>query len=337
MRHVFYLHSHITAIVCQGVIDHLNLSEQQVQLILQSNYANQLPSFFDKYVKKICGVLVHKKSKTARIGRKVRPLLESFYLDRQARKITPVEDYTLYLPQDKISLFRYLIFQPYCVKYYYIEEGLSCYDSSNFGEPKVFHPKNVFTKNLLPLGGMYKGQYLYNRFPGNTGAYALGKEAFPNEMNVCPITVEIPENYKVQLEAGNLFIFGALMRYGMIPKSMGDKYFQCVLSVLKKKSFYVKFHPNQEEEEIKEIKYLMKMEGIRYQEIPTDCVLEYELMSKRISVYGFVSSLLFYNQILGSGESFSAMNSVYGLLTPESQRIVGRTKEIFLRTSVELL
>jgi hypothetical protein len=306
MKHIFYIHSHITYILSMSVLQSLELPHQDVLFLYgrgfkttdtppvrvrplspSENALGKLPSYGDLSV-------------PLRYLPAIRPL--DIALQRFARD----DCFTAYLPLTKSFLTQLIASHRKCSRICILEEGLLTYtgnflkipwpgyDGSWIGRLKrtlkfPFHlnrsvvyntrllkePERVFVlfPDLMPLG----------RFPVER----------PRKLYVPPV----PEEFVC--DGGILLVLGPIAEGGPVDASSFSRVWDLVCSrmahMLANRVILIKFHPDQTPTDRQLVLETIAKNDVPAKVVPQDVSAEaIALRSPRLSVCGFHSSLLFY-------------------------------------------
>lgn len=292
MAHVFWVHSHITFLMAEMVIEHFKLSSKSIIILTYRGYT--LPRaikastifevpFYDLKTKEEC-IEVQNVWK---------------------RKLN--FNFEFYVPQTREQIIYLIVNIPSCKKYSYIEEGTLSYD---YKDSKL----KVYSHQLLTFLGLRKRMrmldYTNKKFK-NT--FCISSNTFKG----CNSKIILTPNFNktIHFTDNDLFkkchiiVFDAIVSFNIVSLEESNRLLQLIIDNLKanevKKVFY-KFHPEQLREEnntevtkIKEI--LTKNSSISFVELPKELILEELLVvNKQVVIYNYLSSIGIYASALGS-------------------------------------
>jgi hypothetical protein len=323
MLHVFYIQNHITKICMDSIIDHNEINLENVVIIVFEKYLKSFPPE-DYYSSKI----IKYKDKITEYTEKdkLKNFKEEWARYKYVKEITNNKKFILYTPTDNRDLVRHLIFLKKCVNYYLIEEGLASY----FDYSLMKFKKNRFRLKylILPKATQYLYQYPVNKYDKLKGGIGFSEFSFPYLKNKNIIPLKVQELFFSKFdESKPLLIFDGMIDYNHCSLDFLLNFLKGFIQKMSFNNFYFKFHVRQSDIERNEIIKLFDSLNLTYQELSGSIVIE-NLSSKYcVKMYGFYSSLLFYNKILGNGESFSLGQSFLEDMT-ETEKFK-KSKSIF--------
>ena len=289
MKHVFWIHSHITYIISKETVRFLELQDKEVLFLLFRNY--KLPERRFNYQRIPTS---HKLNKEELIDFKI-----------HWKKILHTE-FIAYVPQTSEKRLYELVNFEHCKGFNYIEEGLLSYKEYTPSIKTKIH--SVMTALTLRQR-MRIIEYTHPKFQT---AYCLHKNAFPKCHNKVVLDVQF-SNESVPTMT-NILVFDAIVSYGMTSLDTFNSLIKTVIIPHMKrhdiKDVYYKFHPQQLESKNKEeligINRLFEQHPeIKFSEIPPELMLENVFFTTDdLVVYTFLSSLGMYAK-LSDHEVFS--------------------------------
>lgn len=174
MKHVFIIHSNITEILMEMIIQHQNLNAKDIIIFYHRNYSPQC------------------QYKTARLPKcKNQSILRIFLWLIGINHIIK-SNYTVYLPQSSVLEFGLFIINKKCKGYHYTEEGLASYMekklSLNSYSTRIFS-RYVITNNIYFFHPLFfdhrdfqdliiKCNFFYFQHRKYQGSFALSEKSF---------------------------------------------------------------------------------------------------------------------------------------------------------------
>ncbi|OXA77567.1 hypothetical protein SAMN05444397_102555 [Flavobacterium aquidurense] len=308
MKHIFLVHTHITYIVAQSIIESLSLKNEEIFFISTRNYKID---FTDQINLNAEFELLNNTN------------YSNFFLKWQL--IKKVDEkllnaniglYQIYLPHIAHPLFQILGSNKKCTKINIMEEGSNCLSY------RLYNPPVNIKKRLIALifnkSGLW-GQNRYFRVSSNSELKYFDKKLLPVFYGISPksfqnvigyekriisihqektaVSKQIPDNVSVLL-------LESIIEQDNLSSSLFFDSIELLAKKLNSEEVYLKFHPYQNAENRKHvITILEKYTNVKL--IADDIVMEKVfLCSKNLKVYGFTTSLLFYAKSFGH-EAFS--------------------------------
>lgn len=319
MKHVFFVHSHITYLASLSVICHLRLSLNDV-IIVSSSYIREKPL-------KVININNYN-------GRRLLDKCKNYFYpyrrtDTFVKKAINDGNYTLYIGWNNIDQ-RYLMTHPKCKGINFIEEGLSAYWNNMTIKEIIFQRNpNQRIRSTFSLSGLiervrdaltiFRGynsaiqsipnQYFQFCSDESINYYGFDKSSFwlvnrnKHVMNISDLIKRF--NFNEQALPNKSIVY--ISDYNASSHSSLEEYTQeldSLINYLKANSIekvFVKWHYkcNQIMSD-KLTKYLKKKYNGIVEILPTSVVMEIVfLKSKFLTVLGNTSSLLFYASIMG--------------------------------------
>jgi hypothetical protein len=336
MLHVFYIQNHITAISMESVIAYKNIPIESVVVICFEKY-------YDAFVPiNRRGFVVYKMNLSEiEINRKgsLGNFINEWKRHKYAKSIVKNNSFILYTPIDNRDLLRHLIFLDQCVEYNLIEEGLATYFDFSFMnyQKKRKNWKHYF----LPKASQFISQFPVNKYDKFKRGYTFSEFGFSYLKNneVIPMIVKpiIIKNFD---ETIPVFIFDGLVDNGQCTMEFLTQFFlDCLLKISITK-LYVKFHTRQSKDEKQYILEGMKKAKIDFHLLPDSTIMEELIVSYKLKMYGFFSSLLFYNRVLAKGSTYSLGGAMIKRMDAKSQEKIAksifgdRVQELFINETV---
>ena len=303
--YIFYVHSHITYVVSQLIVNEYNIAHENIRYITARNYKiNQnsiktcdITPFFD-YLE-----TTSKIKKVFRIKTKIKSL------DVEINKLSNNTPFCIFLPQFNHSLFQILGSHKMCKDLVLIEEGITAYkkDQNFYKQPRqlLFHLLfSTFTDRFLLKNSHYT-PYPKEKFKK---AICIDKSCFPyiEDKKVLQIKENTFSNYKNTIVPDSLvFVMDSFKEQTNITEKEYFAIIKQTINLAKKykhKPLYIKFHPAQENyirnETLNYIEENFEFEHIICLE--DSCLLEFEFInSSNLIVIGMHTSLLHYAKRFG--------------------------------------
>lgn len=322
MKHLFFVHSNITYLSALGVIckDNLPLSEVK---IISTHFVIDSPIAVERIQFRTFGsALIHFE------------LLSWLNLYKsvsiQIDQLVEGDQYIAYVPSVPFPV-NILITHPCCVKFNFIEEGLSNYIFSLPLETVCQLPAtNSFYFNMKDLlvdsisnyrqGGsrINRLPYLYDLYNCVAGIafYGFFEQTFVNvEKNKVQIDLDTIVNrfYMHYLDSldvrdGDMILLGTTATDKSLYLSRIE---HCIQSLQCTDNLWVKFHPREAEDTKIKILEMINRQGIPYTVLNRDVMVEVILARKKnLTVFGALSSLNLYAGLLGH-KSYDYSSGLY--------------------------
>ncbi|MEN2413835.1 polysialyltransferase family glycosyltransferase [Flavobacterium mesophilum] len=304
MKHVFLVHSNTTLIVANGVIKKEKLQKEDILFLLTRGFKNSFDYSNidgDIFFQELEGINYLNFFK----GWKQIKMIDNFIKN----KIN--NDFTIYLPHVAHPFFQILYTNERCVAVHILEEGVNCLSKKLYDNSSSL--KFSFINLFFNILGLY-GKRRFFRVRSNidffikkevqTIFYYLTPNAF-SEVSLFEkkeIALDFHElNFmeKKINDNSTIFVFEAIVEQGNLSMDLFFKSIYEVLNDIQSYKIYVKFHPAQNEDNIRKI-YDILSEKIEVIVLDNNVILEFEfLRSKKLIIYGFTSSLLHYARLFG--------------------------------------
>lgn len=319
MKHVFYIHSHLTFYCSQNVQKHLAIGPEEVRYILARNYSNA----FHSDIKAVDFSELQDKYNTIMNPKELKENLK--IVDNKIEHLTDDLNYVLYTSTLSHPLKQIVATHPNCKSVEIIEEGISSY----MNEPSFyasFDNQFSFLRHFwleivkpffgypLRISGM--SPFNTNRFT-NHHYFGFYEGVYPyankKKIRLLPdIRIEnIPTEFKLKGE--KVLFFDAVMveqKKICTPAEYLRNFDQCITMLdVTGKRLFAKFHPSQDQEIIESIKAQFKKSNCEVILIPDEIPAEQILtQSTDLKVFGWFSTLLFYAFKMGH-ETISFANT----------------------------
>ena len=311
MKHIFYLHSNICAIVSYSIISELVRNNEEVVIV--SERKTTFPSFNDKIkifdVQHVIDTFRKKDQKL--IGHVINYKFDLIpQLKKFAKEIIDSQKFILYIPSCNMFTIKHFLKDKNCCGYYFIEEGTLSYLSKGKLKERYFTSKYRQGKILLSLLGMGVA-YEFKQSNKFMGCICLSDKGFP----WCPGSQKKVVDIKESLSAfeKNTIKTDVVITTDYLRGPLNNylKAFDLVINNIVEENpnitIYIKFHPTAylfEETKMKKIcgfidgKYFKNVKGY----LPPSFLMEGFLCDSRVSLYSIfgISSLLLYALAFGS-------------------------------------
>jgi hypothetical protein len=309
MKHLFWIHSHITFLTAQKIIEENDILRDDCIFLTSRNYiTSELKSY------KFCSVYNLTNNKW-RIwaGINVFKTYKNIHkFDSNFKKIMP-ENFYFYTPQTMADLPNIIISHKNCQRYFIMEEGTGSY---NINQPTLFVGWKYYFKQILKL--FFQRLYAVKESFATTThikfgcCYGFGANVFPTVPKEKIVKIPLPfEKITLQQEVNAIIVLDYLQ--GLDINFPFDKYIDTIktlCSFFAKNTEYkcigYKFHPSHyfsQQKFITELRKIFKetedITSIKYIEIPQETSLENIAYSYHPDFYGLFSSSLFYATITG--------------------------------------
>ncbi|TDW48586.1 hypothetical protein EV144_10396 [Flavobacterium sp. 270] len=308
MKHVFLVHTHITYIVAQSIIENLSLKKEEIFFISTRNYKIDVTSQIDLNTE---FELLNNTSYS-------NFFLKWYLIKRIDEKLNNanIDLYHIYLPHIAHPLFQILGSNKKCYKINIMEEGSNCLSY------RLYNPEINIKKKLISLifnkTGLW-GQNRYFRVSSNSELKYFTKKTLPVFYGISSKSFQYVTDYEKQVieiyqdqvissrpipDHASIVLLESIIEQDNLNSSVFFDSIELMANKLNVEEVYLKFHPYQNTENRKQIiKILEKYTIVNL--IEDDVIMEkIFLYTKNLKVYGFTTSLLFYAKSFGH-EAFS--------------------------------
>lgn len=302
MKHIFVVHSGITFMSTLGVIMKEKIDFNEVIILKDRNYIidesynfnildiSHLSNLFK-------GINV---SSVCKLPSKIR-LIDNYIFENICE-----ESYVMYIPQVQSMFYQVLITNKFCINYNFIEEGLANYKCFLYSNPSVNLSATQqllkFLFNKFSRRVMVYPNFLgvYDKLIVNPKYYLFSDKINIKDLNIVKIDFFNNNIKDVCLDKSAFFVCSPLVEMKILNLSE----FMKLLDLIKNKflqhsirSFYIKFHPSQNNEIKELIIECFKLFNIKILE--DDFSIEQLVLNRSdISIFGIESSVLYYSKIL---------------------------------------
>ncbi len=301
MKHLFYIHSHITELVARQVIEQEGYKEKDTLFLLSRNHQSEFPN-------QIVLPYTHYPVDSFRVSFlfwQNRKKLAG--LDRWLNEIADGQAFVYYTPQSGMNLFYLIISHQHCKQYCYIEEGLCSY----LPESELLSTKKESWLRDQLYNWNFKGRapsvkHFYDlQHAKYFAAYGISEHSFPGltKRKILDLPF-VKSNDKTTYE--HVLVLGQYVEYEEMKKETLIEVIRYLLDYLyenKMTNLHVKYHPAQKEEiSIGILTKLFKEyeTKINVTLMAPSTVLENIAISTSASFYIVSSSLGIYSAITGN-------------------------------------
>ena len=310
MKHIFYVHSHITFYCSLNAIKYLSLISEDCIFLCARNYKNpnyptnrmlDISELHDRYSTQLT------KSESSQALKEVDQLIQSE---------TNGECFHYYTSTLSHLLKEIIANHPKCKAVEIIEEGISSYMKAPEYYQKRLYKYSWYHESWLeyikPLFGTrrrVRGNGAFNTEAfSNQYYFGFHEGVFPYiDQNKIILNSQFPnEELKefVNLSKENLFVFDAVLveqKHLLTIDEFVTRLMRLIISIHHdEKKFYLKFHPSQTSDTRKKIKDMLVEIDYDIVEIPDHIPTEQLLrQADDVNVFGIFSTLLFYAKKMG--------------------------------------
>lgn len=311
MKHVFVIGSHTPFLTSLGVIQHLELTQEEVVFVLGRNYRCDLLGqaytkfdISDKYY-------IYLKGNTNKRIREHEAWLDQFIETHIG------EPFVLYEPHLCFMTFQILATHPLCKDVKFIQEGIADFTQPEPVKRKISW-KDLFIENFLTRGTRIWMNQCWNDTRGLkdkkvSETFAITDKLFQNMH--CKHTIVSWPVVDTQLKLdpqATFFVFESLVEQKNIEKEIFMAATRALIRKFGGKMNYVKYHPYQTQANINEINQIFHSLGFQVQNLPGDVPFELILCSEtKYKICGFTTSLVFFASLLGH-EAHICVPALYG-------------------------
>lgn len=332
MKHVFFIHSHITWLVSGGVIRQCGLARDDVLFVCARGYRPP-DAEHDRL-----DFPERRWAPTWRVGQWLRQRRElTRFVDRVARD----GDFLWYLPHTGFPFFHAFVAHPHCRGFLLIEEGIGSYHT-----PAAL--VDIMRRTFACKAG-WKGWVLrlWTRLrPPEFAdarylvAYGCTDEAFPGYARKSKVDLVGPRPSGAE-DVHAVLVFDNVLEAGLAGEQV---FFLCLDELVAKlaqegrRTVHYKLHPDQ----YLDPRYTPRLRevlqdnphGVRFIELPAHCCLELLAAGGGPDFYVFVSSVGFYAAV--SGCRVYSMASRLATLDARYQAILDTVPDVMSRRLVFL-
>lgn len=304
MKHVFWVHSHITFYMALATIKYRCLDISDVVFLTDRKYRNRYFRYVMNDFSEYAGKLSPFTLKTVFNLRKIIKRMDS-----RLAEVCHNDNYIVYLPHLSHPVLQLLVTNKQCRGFHFMEEGMANYVPKNYeshflefstGLQWCLDVFNFFHRRIC-LGHKRFGRFRNYAF--EPSYFYLDSPYCRRDIIVVPLKLprhevetRIPENAAV-------IILSPLSRYHLVSD---EGYRRCCNFLIEKvaeytKSVYVKSHPATYTRELSMIRDIAETNGCEMVEIGHDEPIEQLLLSLDGNVVaGIDSSVLFYAKVLNN-------------------------------------
>lgn len=306
MKHIFFIHSHITFFVSKQFVYDYNINPADCLFICARDYV--LPSEYSNIFKNIIdyptGIFPDKNFTILPTLNFIRGYRNIHVLDVVIKQFTKNDLFILYTLNTGAHLISAIVTMRQCNGYYLIEEGTSAY--TNLKQlPRLYHKLShriifFFLRPFFPRLFLLKDNVFSCSTKYYLGTIATSKLAFlhfPKQKIVvsnpfCTITLPIKPDIVLSVD-------GLLLQYN-IPLHIVEKIYLQILNIIKQENKTIvayKFHPlfyNNHDLIISYRKLIMNIFGDSSYELPSNIAIENVLNTYHSDFYSDCSSVAIY-------------------------------------------
>lgn len=329
MKHIFYIHSHITHIVARSVVLEANISPESLFFIFGRNFfIDNFPYPYFSLSENLMALTQIPSYGEQFLIRKIRILRK---IDRMLAQVADGEKFVAYLPSTKNYLMQFIITHSLCDEFNIIEEGLSTYAGTNVKRTNSYYQNNLigrakaylkypahlgrstvhYSKQFSRVYRLYTISEDLKHFLPNESVHVLSEWYIP----------EIPEFYHLTNES--VFFFDATVEHNTLDYKEFERAFQLFVAYWAStgRRLWLKFHPANTM--IQDTVYsILRQHSITFVEIPPLISPESLLLnSHMLKVFGFYSSVLYYAAKFGH----SAFSLDSFIESKETKSLIGST------------
>ena len=316
------MHSNITNLVTLSVIKYLNLNIKDVLILFERIHINHRDIDCIDFSKEF-----NFDCNTDKILDRRRYINS---IDNKLRLILKNNNYYLFIPQSKDPTLQLLMSNKNCLGINFIEEGLAYYNHSN-NHINLKKKIDLFFLRLSWCFRIYGNEMIrknqnHNYFVVNSNALI----GYPNVINVQNYfnNVFVQKNHFLTKNS-KVIIFDSLVEYNLMTLELFLQKFAKIMSYVHSfKEVFVKFHPNQSNLIRKEVCTLLELNSIDFQVLDNEVVLEKVIHDVRCEFIGYVSSLLYYNTIVGNPTTTCLSEKDINHLNPDLSKLFTSIKKI---------
>jgi hypothetical protein len=295
MKHVFFVHSHITNLVSRAIVRHRGIQAQEVLFVRSRGY--EPPS--RDYAQVDFPVMDERLVPTRHLGRW---LHERRSLARFVDQVG-TEDFVWYLPHTAFLFFKTFISHPRCLGFNLIEEGMGSYHPPGVldglrqaqarARPVNWRARFVRWVGLEPRLVFADPRYM--------AAYGCTEDAFPGFPRKVRVSIDEPAARAPVEAIETVVVFDAVLEQALAGP---EAFFQCVdelvqlLAGQQRGRVFFKLHP-QQYVDTRHVGHLRQslagnVHGLHFIELPADFCLEQLAQSGRTDFFVFTSSVGIY-------------------------------------------
>jgi hypothetical protein len=297
MRHIFFIHSHITWLVSKGVIRQQRLAPGEVLFVCTRGYRPPDAQYE-------CAVFPHRRwVVTWRVVQWFRQRRElALFIERVAGK----GDFLWYLPHTGFPFFHTFVAHPRCRGFHLIEEGLGSYHT-----PEALQD---VTRRTLALKPGWKGwaMRLWTRLkppaPADARyltAWGCSEETFPGYARRSQVAISGARPVGSEdIEA--VLVFDNVLEARLAGE---EAFFACLQDLIAQlaqrghRTVHYKLHPHQyiDPRYTPRLQRVLRdnSQGVHFSELPADYCLELLAAAGEAEFYVFVSSVGLYAAVAG--------------------------------------
>ncbi len=305
MKYIFATHSHTSHLSALGTIALLGIDNRDIVFVFTRDFNTIVIPDGCKIIDGSTTDKMCYASHAAKNPFRAQHLIRK--IDKEIDKWVEGKDFELFVPHLCIPFFLLLYTHKRCKNVSYIQEGLFaaqgcfCYDVSMWKQVK----KKAYLSLRYATSRFYGAPYWYcdgmRKKQDRIRAYGIDSDYY--RYFKCEFHKIIWPKAKMKLEPIKkvpVFIFDGFVVNGM---SESDYYMrQCreMITRFRKEYNYVRFHPNQSEDEKKKLLSYFDEHNVRYEVMDSRIPFEYYILQgEKMTIIGMGSTLLYLGQIYG--------------------------------------
>lgn len=293
MLHVFIINSHTTFLTAMGTTNYLHLKDEEVVFLYMRNYKNTLIPVPFKIFDISALYTTIQKNWNSQTEKKYTEKADEFAASALGRS------YYLYTPHLAAVFFKLLYTNRKCKRVAFLQEGAICqqkvFTTNNSIISKLFIFKRLFWNKDRNFGwGWYVSGCIYKQL--RLDSYAINNEYFKN----LPSRNHIVKWPQMQLndflkKGNNFFVFDGFVGNQITEETVYLQNCRNLIFEYAKDYAYVKFHPEQNQQERYSILSFFKEKNVKTfiidDSIPMECIVS---STKNKTFIGFGSSILHF-------------------------------------------
>lgn len=296
MKHVFVIHSHITFLISVGTINKLGLTPNDVIFLYGRNYhiadVNIPYTIYD----------ISSIYRPAHANDIWHPTKRKKYVERVDNFVNNNigNEFYVYLPHTGFTFFQLLLTHPLCKGINLIQEGAVSYFKKRLKWKSVVKNIILFPNKRIWFQSNWNIPKRFYFEKEIVRTFAINDKFFSKLRRAENYVVKIPTyDLKITIdEKKPIFVFETAVEVQLIEREIYMAVCKKLITECAKQENYIKFHPNQSEENKQTIRSFFGEKQCK--DLPMDIPFELILSSyKHLTVCGFTSSLMFFAKDMG--------------------------------------
>ncbi len=310
MKHFFIIHSSITWLIAQKIMEQEKLQATDCVLLTDRSFPKKTTNIqtvdisdlflYDIKSENIGKIFIHYRRNLKTLAQ-----IDSIV----ARHCPKNKPFYLYLSHQKNYKYFAFFTHPQCQRFFYIEEGALTYAGNQFDNNYPWFKKlvlsilyRIFLKGrVAPFPNSFDFKH-----PKYGGAYGLSEWAFPGAPKVSVLPLPFTEQPELK-NIHNILVFGPYVEFGEKPQEVRlrvtREFFEFLIRE-KITEIHYKFHPTQlaYPENLEPLRSLIQeySDRIHFQELTQEIALEDAAFSSHANFYLITSSVAIYAILCGS-------------------------------------